>query len=112
MTIKEIQEWEKAFVKKQGIPQDKEFATKAAILKLMEEVGEVAKAILEGDWDEVQAEVSDIIMFACKISNVAEEFHGAENLTDVFKRKLKYCESRKYDSKIKKLDKPKNKEFK
>jgi NTP pyrophosphatase (non-canonical NTP hydrolase) len=112
ITINEIQEWEKSFVKKKGILEQEEAATKIAICKLAEEVGEVAKALLESKWDEIQAEVADVIVFACKIANIAEKFHNSENLTSVIRKKLGYCEGRTYDSASKKFDKPKNEEFK
>jgi len=112
MTIKEIQEWEKAFVRKQGFSQKEEPLIKAAVFKLIEEVGEVAKAVLEEKWDEVPAEVSDVIVFACKVANIAEEFHHTDKLTNVLERKMRYCDERKYDTKTKKLNKPENKEFK
>jgi len=112
ITIKEIQEWEKSFTKKKGISQKEQKAVMIAILKLMEETGEVAKAVLEGNWKEVPAEVSDVIVFACKVANIAEEFHNSEDLTSVIKKKLEYCKGRTYDSGSKKFDKQKNKEFK
>ncbi len=112
MDIKDIQEWEKSFSKKKSIPQKEETAVKIAVLKLMEETGEVAKAILEKKWNEVPAEVSDVIVFACKIANIAEEMHGTDKLNNVLERKMKYCNKRKYNKDNKKFDKPGNKEFK
>lgn len=112
ITIKEIQEWEKSFVKNKGISEHEETVVKIAICKLTEEVGEVAKALIEGKWDEIQAEVADVIIFACKMANVAEKFHNAEDLTSVIKKKIRYCETRTYDSSSKKFNKPKHKEFK
>ena len=112
ITIRDIQEWEKSFSKKKSVPQEEETAVKIAVLKLMEEAGEVAKAILEKEWDEVPAEVSDVIVFACKIANIAEEMHGTDKLSNVLKRKMEYCDRRKYDRNNKKLDKPADKEFK
>lgn len=112
MTIKEIQEWEKSFSKKNKIKQDEETAIKIALCKLMEEVGEAAEAVLEDEWDEIQAEISDIIVFACKLANIAEEEHEVEELTKVFKRKMEYCEQREYDEDKKRFNKPDSKEFK
>lgn len=112
LTIKQIQDWEKNFVKKKGVVLDEETSVKIAICKLVEEVGEIAKALLEDRWNEIQAEVSDVIVFACKIANIAEKFHGADDLTDVLERKIRYCETRTYDKKKTKFDKPKNREFK
>ena len=111
MTIQDIQKWEREFSVKKGISQDEEKAIKIATLKLAEEVGEVSKAILEKNWTEVPAEVTDIIVFACKIANIAEDFHNSEKLTDVMKQKLDYCEERTYDKDRNKLDKPLNKKF-
>lgn len=112
MRIKDIQKWEKEFSNKKGIAKDKEKATKIAIFKLTEEVGEICKAVLENKWNEVPAEVTDVIVFACKVANIAEEFYGAEELTKVLKRKLDYCEKRNYNKETNKLNKPRNKEFK
>jgi len=112
ITINDIQEWEKSFTKRKGISQNEETAIKIAMFKLTEEVGEVAKAVLEENWKEVPAEVSDVIVFACKVANIAEKFHKVEKLNDVLQKKLNYCETRKYNAKIKKFDKPQNKEFK
>lgn len=112
ITIKEIQKWEKFFVKNKRIPEHEETALKIAICKLTEEVGEVAKALIEGKWDEIQAEVADVIVFACKMANIAEKFHNAEDLTSVIKKKIGYCETRTYDFNSKKFNKPKHKEFK
>lgn len=112
MDIANIQKWEREFSVKKGIAQDEEKSTKIATLKLIEEVGEVCKAVLEKKWKEVPAEVADVIIFACKIANIAEDFHGTEKLAEVLKRKIEYCETRTYDAKINKMDKPENKEFK
>ena len=112
LTIKQVQDWEKSFVKKKGIVLDEDANIKIAVYKLMEEVGEVTKALLEGNWDEIQAEISDVIIFACKIANIAEELHRANKLTDVLRRKMRYCETRTYDKKKTKFNKPKNREFK
>lgn len=112
ITINDIQKQEKSFTKKKGISQDENTAIKIAVFKLTEEVGEVAKAVLEEQWNEVPAEVSDVIVFACKVANIAEKFHKTESLNNVLQKKLNYCETRKYNKKIKKFDKPKSKEFK
>ena len=112
MRIKEIQNWEKNFSRKKGINLKKDEQIKIAILKLTEEVGEVSKAILENRWNEIQAEISDVIIFACKIANIAEDIYKTDKLEDVLKRKMKYCEIRTLDKKSKKFNKPKNKEFK
>jgi len=112
ITIREIQEWEKSFVKNKGISEIEEASVKIAICKLTEEVGEVAKALLEGKWEEIPAEVADVIVFACKMANIAEKFHGSEDLTSVIKKKMGFCETRTYNSSSKKFDKPKHKEFK
>lgn len=112
ITINDIQKWERSFTKRKEIAQDEETAIKIAVFKLTEEVGEVSKAILEEQWNEVPAEVSDVIVFACKVANIAEKFHKTENLNKVLQKKINYCETRKYNAKIKKLDKPKSEEFK
>ena len=112
MTIKEIQNWEREFVKRKMLPSDKKSQIRIAVSKLVEETAEVVGAVLEGQWKEVQAEVSDVIIFACKIANIAEDFHEADKLEDVMKRKIDYCETRTLDKSSLKFDKPKNKEFK
>jgi NTP pyrophosphatase (non-canonical NTP hydrolase) len=112
MKIADIQKWERDFSLKKGIAHDEEKSIKIATLKLSEEVGEVCKAILEKKWEEVPAEVTDVIVFACKIANIAEDFHGTEKLEEVLKKKIEYCESRTYNPSINKMDKPENKEFK
>jgi len=112
ITIKDIQEWERSFVKNKGISEKEEISVKIALCKLTEEVGEVAKALLEGKWEEIPAEIADVIVFACKMANIAEKFHGSEDLTSVLKKKMRYCEARTYDSDSKKFNKPNHKEFK
>ena len=112
MEIKKIQNWEKSFVKRKSIRFKKDELVKVAICKLIEEIGEVARAILESRWNEVQAEISDVIVFACKIANIAEDIYKADKLEDVLKRKIKYCETRIFDKRSKKFNKPTNKEFK
>jgi NTP pyrophosphatase (non-canonical NTP hydrolase) len=112
ITIEKIQNWEKSFTKNKKISQDEKTSSFIAITKLIEEVGETAKDLLEGNWKEIQAEVCDVIVFACKIANIAEQYHKVDKLNNVIKRKLGYCEKRVYDQKTKKLDKPDNKEFK
>jgi len=112
MKIKDIQKWEESFTKQKGIPQGEERAFKIALCKLMEEVGEVAEAILEENWDEILAEVSDVIIFACKIANVAEKFHVSDELSKVLRRKIKYVESKTYNKSKEKFNKPFSKEFK
>ncbi len=61
MTIQDIQKWERDFSLKKGIAQNEEKAIRIATLKLAEKVGEVSKAILENKWEEVPAEVTDVI---------------------------------------------------
>ena len=112
MKISDIQNWERDFSQRKGIALDEGKALKIATLKLMEEVGEVCKAILEKKWDEVPAEVADVIVFACKVANIAEDFHQVEPLSKVMKEKINYCESRTYDPTINKMNKPKSKKFK
>lgn len=112
MKISDIQKWERDFSARKGIAQDEEKSLKIATLKLSEEVGEVCKAILEKKWDEVPAEVADVIVFACKVANIAEDFHGAERLEEVIKKKIKYSEKRTYNPETNKMDKPANRDFK
>ena len=112
ITIREIQEWEKSFVKNKGLPEDKETSIKIAMCKLTEEVGEVAKTIVQEKYEEIPAEIADVIVFACKMANVAEKFYKTEDLTSVIRKKMGYCETRTYNSSLKRFDKPKNKEFK
>jgi len=112
ITIKQIQDWERNFCKEKGITFDKDEQMRIALLKLMEEVGETAKAVLEKKWDDILAEVADVIVFACKVANVTEDNYTKDKLEKVMKRKLSYCEGRIYDAKIRKFNKPKNSEFK
>ncbi len=112
IAISDIQEWEKSFVERKGISEDEEEAIKIAICKLTEEVGEVSKALIENRWDEIQAEVADVIIFACKIANIAEKFHKTDKLSEVIGKKINYCEKRDYDAGSRKFNKPKNNEFK
>ena len=112
ITIKEIQDWERAFCKKKGIVFDKEEQMRIAVFKLIEEVGETAKDVLEKNWDEVLEEVADIIVFASKIANITEDNYIDDKLENVISRKLDFCGERTYDAKIRKFDKPKNLEFK
>jgi NTP pyrophosphatase (non-canonical NTP hydrolase) len=112
ITIYDIQEWEKSFVERKGISEKEEIAIKIGMCKLVEEVGEVSKALIEDNWEEIQAELADVIIFACKMGNIAEKFHNTDKLSNVIARKINYCETRKYNPKIKKFDKPQNDEFK
>ncbi len=112
ITIREIQKWERNFCKKKGITFNKNEQMRIALLKLMEEVGETAKAVLEKKWDEVLAEVADVIVFASKVANITEDNYTKDKLENVIVRKMNYSERRNYDAKIRKFDKPKNSEFK
>jgi NTP pyrophosphatase (non-canonical NTP hydrolase) len=106
MTIQEIQDWEKSFSQRKGISQDYEKSLQIATLKLGEEVGEVYKAIIEKKWEEVSTEIFDVIIFACKIANLMEQFHGVKPLTEISQSKMNYCEKRTYDKTKNKMDKP------
>lgn len=112
MNIGDIQQWERDFVKKKGIAPDEKKESFIAICKLSEEVGELAKDLLEGNWAEIQAEVADVIIFACKVANIAEDFHNTEKLTEVFKEKMGFCDTRTYNPHTNKLDKPDHDKFK
>jgi NTP pyrophosphatase (non-canonical NTP hydrolase) len=112
MEISDIQKWERGFSLRKGIAQDEDKALKIATLKLSEEVGEVYKDILEDKWEDVPAEVADVIVFACKIANIAEDFHNTQNLTTVIEKKIDFCEKRTYDKDKNKMNKPENEEFK
>lgn len=110
MEIREIQEWEKDFAKRKGLlPKNKNDAAKAlnlSFLKLSEEVGELAESILRKKYDEIPAEASDVIIFACKIAKIVEDYYGQPCLTEVLKKKIEYAEKREYDKKTKDMTKP------
>ena len=82
------------------------------ILKLIEEVGEVSKALYEKDWKNIQGEVCDVIIFALKIANIAEDFHKTEELSKIFKKKIEYSEARKFNRKTKIFNKAEGYRFK
>lgn len=60
----------------------------------------------------MKAEVTDVIVFTCKVANIAEESHGADSMTEVMKRKIEFSEKRTYNKETNKLDKPEHSEFK
>lgn len=111
LTIKQIQEWEKSFSKRKGLPPtDKSDSYQAMIvgfLKLSEEVGELAEALLRKQYEEIPAEVADIIIFACKIGKIVEDYYGQSSLSDEMKAKIDYAEKREYDRSSEDLTKPK-----
>ncbi len=111
MEIKTIQEWEKEFAKKKGLPpkdkSDADEALKIGFLKLSEEVGELAEKILRKQYDEMQEEVADIIIFACKIGKIAEDYFNQPSTSKIIKKKIEYAEEREYDKKTLDFDKPK-----
>lgn len=111
MDIKTIQEWEKEFAKKKGLPpkdkSDADEALKIGFLKLSEEVGELAEKILRKQYNEMQEEVADIIIFASKIGKIAEDYFNQPSTSKIIKKKIEYSEERKYDKKTLDLDKPK-----
>ncbi len=111
-TIKNLQNWDRDFSKRKGINLSEEKLIQMCVLKLIEEVGEVAKALYEKDWKDVQAEICDIITFAVKIANIAEDFHGEKELSDVFKEKIKYSEDRHFNKDTGKFSKPEGYDFK
>jgi len=111
MKIKDIQEWEKDFAKRKGLlsPKNKSEAEellKIVFLKLVEEVGELSEAVLKKQFKEIPAEASDVIIFACKIGKIVEDFYGQSPLTEILKKKIEYSEKRKYDEKLLTFDKP------
>lgn len=111
ITIKEIQEWEKDFSKRKGLPpKDKSDSQQALIvsfLKLSEEVGELAEVILRKQYNQIQEEVADIVIFALKAAKIAEDYYDQSSLTSELIEKIKYSEERKYKKDSKDLDKPK-----
>ena len=110
ITIREIQEWEKDFSRRKGLPPtDKSDSYQAMIvgfLKLSEEVGELAEALLRKQFEEIPAEVADILIFACKIGKIAEDYFGQPDLSEELKAKISYAEKREYDQSTKDLTKP------
>lgn len=110
LTISEIQEWEKEFSKRKGLPPtDKSDSYQALIvgfLKLSEEVGELAETILRKQYDEMPAEVADILIFACKIGKVVEDYYDQPSLSSEIKQKIDYAEKREYNVSSKDLTKP------
>ncbi len=111
MTIKEIQEWEKDFSKRKGLPptnkSDSYEAMIVGFLKLSEEVGELSEAILRKQYDEIPAEVADILIFACKIAKITEDYFDQESLSKELEKKIDYAEQREYDKSSEDLTKPK-----
>ncbi len=111
MRIKDIQEWEKDFVKRKGLtlPKNKEDAEKViriGFFKLVEEVGELSEAILKKRFKEIPAEVSDVVIFACKIAKTVEDYYDQPSLSEVLKKKIEYSEKRTFDKKTATFDKP------
>lgn len=111
VTIRDLQDWDRDFSRRKGVELSEEELIQMCILKLIEEVGEVAKALYGKDWRAVQSEVCDIITFAVKIANIAEDFHGEEELSKVFRKKIEYSEARQFDKKTGKFSKPEGYEF-
>ena len=112
LTLKELQEWDKDFSKRKRVDLSDDKLSQMCVLKLVEEVGEVAKAIYEKDWKGVQGEVCDVIIFALKISNIAENIHNQEEISKVFIKKIKYSEARDFDKETGKFSKPQGYGFK
>ena len=110
MKIEDIQNWEKDFAKRKGLPpkdkNDSGEALNIGFLKLVEEVGELSEAILRKQFKEIPAEVSDIIIFACKIGKIVEDYYDQPSLSEVLKKKIDYSEKRNYDKDSLDLDKP------
>jgi len=111
MRIKDIQEWEKDFVKRKGLPSpknkdDAEKIIRIGFLKLVEEVGELSEAILKKQFKEIPAEVSDVVVFACKIAKTVEDYYDQPSLSEILKKKIEYSEKRTFDQKTATLDKP------
>jgi NTP pyrophosphatase (non-canonical NTP hydrolase) len=111
ITIRDLQDWDRDFSKRKGVELSEEKLIQMCMLKLIEEVGEVAKALYEKDWKAAQAEVCDVITFAVKIANIAEDFHGEEEFSEVLKKKIEYSEARQFDKKTGKFSKPDGYEF-
>lgn len=111
ITIKEIQEWEKDFSKRKGLPptdkSDSHQAMVVGFLKLSEEVGELAEVLLRKQYKEIPAEVADVLIFACKIGKIAEDYFNETPLSDEIRAKIDYAEKREYDKLSKDLTKPK-----
>lgn len=111
ITIREIQEWEKNFARRKGLPptdkSDSYQTMMIGFLKLSEEVGELAEALLRKQYEEIPAEVADILIFACKIGKIAEDYFGQTSLSNELKSKIDYTEKREYDQSSKDLTKPK-----
>lgn len=111
ISIKEIQEWEKDFSKRKGLPptdkSDSHQAMVVGFLKLSEEVGELAEVLLRKQYKEIPAEVADVLIFACKIGKIAEDYFNETPLSDEIRAKIDYAEKRGYDKLSKDLTKPK-----
>lgn len=111
ITIEEIQEWEKGFAQRKGLPPTNKSNSGQALivgfLKLSEEVGELSEALLKKHYDEVPAEISDIVIFACKIGKIVEDYYNQTPLSEELKSKIDYAEKREYDTKNQDLTKPK-----
>lgn len=112
ITIKSLQNWDRDFSKRKGVEFSEGELIQMCVLKLVEEVGEVSKALYEKDWKSVQGEVCDVMIFALKIANIAEDFHKAEELSEIFKEKIEYSEARNFDRKTKIFNKANGYRFK
>jgi NTP pyrophosphatase (non-canonical NTP hydrolase) len=109
ITIKEIQEWEKKFAFKKGLPPQKKDevneALTAGFLKLVEEVGELSENILRKRYDGCMEELSDIMIFTSKIGKLLEDYYNQPPLSDVLNAKIEHSEKREFDKKEYKLKK-------
>ena len=110
MDIKTIQEWEKDFAERKGLPptdkSDADEALKVGFFKLSEEVGELAEAILRKQYKEIPAEAPDVIIFACKIGKIVEDYFNQPPLSEILKKKIEYSEKREYNKKTLNFNKP------
>jgi NTP pyrophosphatase (non-canonical NTP hydrolase) len=112
ITIRSLQDWDRDFSKRKGLEFPEEELILMSILKLIEEVGEASKALHEKDWENIQGEICDVVIFALKIANIAEDFHGVEELSKVFKKKIRYSEARQFNRETKIFNKPDGYQFK
>lgn len=98
LSLDDIKKWEKHFAKRRGFhPTNKEEAEQRIgriLLHLQEELGEASRAYRKKEYRNLLEELSDMLLFIAKISNMLDDYYDIPSFEEILKRKMEYNERR------------------
>ena len=91
VSIEDVKRWEKVFAEERGFnPRSIEEAEQVIgmfFLHMQEELGEASQAYRNKDYKNMMGELSDILLFIAKISNILDDYYELSPLENILQER-------------------------